>query len=114
MAVKRIRVSDDGHLDFAVDGPHQHPATALFDMFDQVCRTRTWPIYCPHCANSVIRRQPSMSSHSESEDSDKDNVPTARLNGHKQNEGGILANDGVIMGNNNGNLNIKNLILRGR
>ena len=32
VAIKRIRVSDDVNLDFAVDGPRQHPAVALFYM----------------------------------------------------------------------------------
>ena len=30
VVVKGIRVSQDGHLDFAVDGPEQRPVNALF------------------------------------------------------------------------------------
>ena len=55
VVVKRIRVSQDGHLDFAVDGPEQHPVDALFYMFNEVHRTGTWkPTYCLHCANNII------------------------------------------------------------
>ena len=54
---------------------------------------------------------------SESEDSDKDNVPTALLHRRRQEAASIVANDGVSIDNNNGNLNIKKLVLgllRGR
>ena len=114
VALKRIRVSDDGYLDFAVDGPEQHPVRALLYMFDEVRRTGTWePTYCPHCANSIVQRQRAgMFSQSESEDSDIDNVPAALPRGRRENAGGgIVANDGRFRGNNNGNLNIRNLIL---
>ena len=98
VVVKRIRVSDNGHFDFAVDGPEQHPVHALFYMFDEVLRTRTWkPTHCPHCAK---KHHPSYQS--ESEDSDKDFA--ALLHGRKQDARGNVANNGVFKGNNNGNL----------
>ena len=102
VVIKKIRVSHDGHFDFAVDGPEQHPVHALFYMFDEVLRTGTWkPTYCPHCANNIIQRH-RISWQSESEDSDIDNVPSALPRGRRQNAGGILANDGRFRGNNNG------------
>ncbi|XP_027357153.1 uncharacterized protein LOC113866522 [Abrus precatorius] len=51
-----IRVSDDGYLDLDVDGPIQHPTSALFYMFDEVTRTGLWkPTMCPHCA--AVKKQ---------------------------------------------------------
>ncbi|RZC02011.1 hypothetical protein D0Y65_017255 [Glycine soja] len=48
--VAKVRVSN-GQLDITVEGPEQHPASALFCMFDQVNRTGIWkPTMCPHCA----------------------------------------------------------------
>ena len=106
-------MSDDGHLDLAVDGPKQHPAAALFYMFDEVHRTGTWkPTYCPYCANSIIQRQRAgIFSQPDSEDSDIDYVPAALLRGRRQTSAGIVANDRMFRGNYNGNLNIRNLIL---
>ncbi|KAJ1384133.1 hypothetical protein SESBI_42788 [Sesbania bispinosa] len=111
--VVKIRVSTYGLLDYAVDGPIQHPSSALLYMFEQVSRTRTWkPTACPHCA--YIRKQPSLFSQSETESDDSDSFPPTRGHGPTQNAGTVLANDGVIRGNHNGNFNIKNFIFRGR
>ncbi|TKY44615.1 hypothetical protein E2542_SST30892 [Spatholobus suberectus] len=47
--VSKVRVSN-GKLDITVEGPEQHPASALLYMFDQVCRSGIWePTMCPHC-----------------------------------------------------------------
>ncbi|MED6122394.1 hypothetical protein PIB30_039326 [Stylosanthes scabra] len=109
--VKRIKAASSGSLDFAVDGPHLHPANALFYMYDEIIRSRK-PISCPHCANNIIQNL-RMSYPSESEDSDIDTavLPLCR----SQNGGGrgrsILENGGTVRGNYNGNLSIRNFIL---
>ncbi|XP_061355299.1 uncharacterized protein LOC133299821 isoform X2 [Gastrolobium bilobum] len=110
--VVKIRVLDDGTLNFDVEGPIQHPCSALFHMFDEVNRTRIWkPTSCPHCAN--IQRQRNF-MFSDSEDSDNNNnLPEARPRSRNQDSGSFLANDGVVKGNGNGNFTVKNLVLKG-
>ncbi|TKY49987.1 hypothetical protein E2542_SST27438 [Spatholobus suberectus] len=40
--------------DLQVEGPVFHPATSLFEMFDQVLRSGRWtPNACPHCATHI-------------------------------------------------------------
>ncbi|KAJ1384132.1 hypothetical protein SESBI_42787 [Sesbania bispinosa] len=95
----------------------QHPSSALLYMFEQVSRTQTWnPTACPHCAD--IRKQRSMFLHFETDQTesseDSDNFPPARRHGATQNAGSVLANDGVIKGNNNGNFNVRRFIFGGR
>lgn len=48
--VARIR-GEDGPGALKLEGPVFHPATALFEMFDNVLRSGSWtPNACPHCA----------------------------------------------------------------
>ncbi|KAJ1384136.1 hypothetical protein SESBI_42791 [Sesbania bispinosa] len=105
-----IRVSEDGGLDYGVDGPVQHPSSALLYMFGEVSRTRTWkPEACPHC------KQRSMFSQSESEDNESTSHLPPRYHGTMQNPQSFLANDGVVRGNNNGNFFVRHLnLLKGR
>ncbi|MED6122390.1 hypothetical protein PIB30_039323 [Stylosanthes scabra] len=110
--VKRIKAASSGSLDFAVDGPHLHPANALFYMYDEIIRSRK-PISCPHCANNIIQNL-RMSYPSESEDSDIDTavLPLGRSQNAAAGGGrSILENGGTVRGNYNGNLNIRNLFL---
>lgn len=90
-------------LDFTVDGPIQHPSSDLLYMFEQVLKTGVWkPMACPHCA-TIQSQSSDISRQSESEDNDS--IPLARLlRGPKQDARSVIANDGVIRGNNNGNL----------
>ncbi|RDX64467.1 hypothetical protein CR513_56978, partial [Mucuna pruriens] len=84
--VAKIRASN-GNLDMKVEGPEQHPASALFYMFDEVNKTGKWePTMCPHCLN--VRRQRSQQSDSE----DSDSVPAAQPRGSRQNSS--ISNDG--------------------
>jgi len=65
--VVKIGLSD-GNFDITVEGPEQHPASALLYMFDEVNRSGIWkPSMCPHCGN--VRRNMS-SSQTDSEESD--------------------------------------------
>ena len=42
----------NGVLDFSVDGPVEHPSSALIYMIEEVTRTGTWKLSaCPHCKN---------------------------------------------------------------
>ncbi|XP_068503437.1 uncharacterized protein [Phaseolus vulgaris] len=57
----------NGELDFSVDGPVEHPSSALLYMIDEVIRTGTWKLSsCPHCKNIQSQRR----WLSETEDSD--------------------------------------------
>jgi len=56
-----------GHLDFSVDGPVEHPSSALLYMIEEVIQARTWKRpACPHCKTIQSQRR----WLSESEDSD--------------------------------------------
>ncbi|QHO13514.1 hypothetical protein HN51_070999 [Arachis hypogaea] len=116
MQVKRIKAKScddgDGRLDCTVDGPHLHPAHALFYMYDEIVRTRN-PTCCPHCANNILQTL-RMSCPSEGEDSDIDTFVTPFRQSHNVRARGasILENAGRVRGNYNGSLNIRNFILR--
>lgn len=99
-----IRVLDDD-LDVSMKGPIEHPTLALLQMFQQVSRTWSWKwTACSHCAAQIHMQQ----SETENDDEEMKNLLSSREIG-----GIILANQGVINGNNNGNLVVKNLFLRG-
>ncbi|KAK2397832.1 hypothetical protein QL285_059370 [Trifolium repens] len=109
-AIVKIQASeDDTGLDFEVEGPTQHPATALFYMFDEVRKTGIWkPTSCPHCAK--IKRQQQQHNRmpwQQSETEDSDNFRPPRRNVPKQMGGSVIANDGAIKGNHNGNVIVR-------
>ncbi|KAL9324589.1 hypothetical protein ACSQ67_009446 [Phaseolus vulgaris] len=80
----------DGKFDITVEGPEQHPVSALLYMFDEVNRSGIWKAsMCPHCGN--IRRSMS-SSQSDSEDS----------YGRQRNAVRIYNGDGKFNGHANG------------
>ncbi|XP_014507526.1 uncharacterized protein LOC106767198 [Vigna radiata var. radiata] len=72
----------NGQLDYSVDGPVEHPSSALLYLIEEVCRTGTWkPSACPHCKN--IQSQQRRLLLSESEDSET-NLPTLPSYGGQQ------------------------------
>ncbi|WVZ15914.1 hypothetical protein V8G54_013480 [Vigna mungo] len=71
-AVVKIGVVN-GKLDYSVDGPVQHPSSAIVYMIEEVSRTGKWKSSaCPHCRNIQSQQRRWVS---ESEDSDN-NLPT--------------------------------------
>ncbi|KAL9324614.1 hypothetical protein ACSQ67_009471 [Phaseolus vulgaris] len=66
----------NGKFDITVEGPQQHPVSALLYMFDEVNRTGIWkPTMCPHCDH---KRRGKMFWQSDSEDSDSVSIPVPR------------------------------------
>lgn len=108
--VVKIRVSDNGYftyLDFTIDGPVQHPSSALFYMFEEVERTRVWEaMACPHCAN-IQRQRRWMLWQSESEDSDS--LPPARAGYYGRGQQNAR-NNGVFVGDANGSIFENNIM----
>ncbi|XP_061357760.1 uncharacterized protein LOC133302052 [Gastrolobium bilobum] len=97
--------SDNGGLDFDVEGPTQHPSSALFYMFDEVKRTKNWkPTSCPHCANTQTQCSGMLSERTE----DSNNDPPVARTHHAR---AFLANEGTVIGDNNGNVNVNKLII---
>lgn len=105
----KIRVSNGAlfgidELDFTVDGPVQHPSSALLYMIEEVTRTKMWtPRACPHCAN--IQRQRRWQSESD----DSDNLPVAPGHGHGNSQN--ARNHGVFNGDGNGSNYERNIML---
>ncbi|KAK7364036.1 hypothetical protein VNO80_12370 [Phaseolus coccineus] len=96
--VVKVGVSD-GKFDITVEGPEQHPVSALLYMFDEVKRSGIWkPSMCPHCSN-IWRKQSRMFWQSDSEDSD--GVPLPPHHGSQKNAA-TNANDGRFKGHANG------------
>ncbi|KAL9324612.1 hypothetical protein ACSQ67_009469 [Phaseolus vulgaris] len=84
----------NGQLDFSVDGPVEHPSSALVYMIQEVIRTGTWKLSsCPHCKNIQSQRR----WLSESEDSDTTLPPPPRYGGSQN-----AANMGRFNGDGNG------------
>ncbi|WJX25916.1 hypothetical protein P8452_14904 [Trifolium repens] len=108
-AIVKIQASEeDIGLDFEVEGPTQHPATALFYMFDEVRKTGIWkPTSCPHCAKIKKQQQHNRMPWQQSETEDSDNFRPPRRNVPKQMGGSVIANDGAIKGNHNGNVIVR-------
>ncbi|CAJ2636763.1 unnamed protein product [Trifolium pratense] len=100
----------DNVLDLSWKGPSEHPSFALFEMFRQISRTWTWKwTACPHCAAQTHIQQFQTETENDDEESNYLQQPRQIVMG-----GNILANQGVIKGNNNGNFFVKQLnILRG-
>jgi len=87
----------NGRLDFGVDGPVEHPSSALLYMIEEVIRTATWnPSACPHCKNIQSQRRRRLS---ESEDSEAP-FPAPPRYGGSQN----TANMGRFNGDANGSI----------
>ncbi|ESW24857.1 hypothetical protein PHAVU_004G166500 [Phaseolus vulgaris] len=86
----------NGGLDFSVEGPVEHPSSALVFMIEEVIRTGTWKLSsCPHCKNIQCQRR----LRSESEDSDA-TPPTPSSHGTQRN----VTNRGEFNGDGNGNI----------
>ncbi|KAK7364017.1 hypothetical protein VNO80_12339 [Phaseolus coccineus] len=84
----------NGVLDFSVDGPVEHPTSALIYMIEEVTRTGTWKLSaCPHCKNNQWKQRRWLS---ESEDSDTP-LPPPRCGGSQN-----AANMGQFNGDGNG------------
>ncbi|XP_014507639.1 uncharacterized protein LOC106767294 [Vigna radiata var. radiata] len=76
----------NGGLDYNVDGPVEHPTSALVYMIEEVVRTVKWkPSACPHCKNILSQQRRWVS---DSEDSDT-NLPTPPSYGGQQNASNI-------------------------
>jgi len=96
--VAKFGVSN-GKLDITVEGPEQHPVSALLYMFDEVNRSGIWkPSMCRHCYN-IGKKHNRMFWQSDSEDSD--GVPLPPHLGSQKNAASI-ANDGRFRGHGNG------------
>jgi hypothetical protein len=94
-------------FDVSWKGHFEHPSLALFEMFQQVARTWTWKwTACPHCAAQTHRQQ--FETETENDDEERNYLQQPMQIG-----GNILANQGVIKGNNNGNFFVNQLILGG-
>ena len=94
----KIGVSN-GKFDVTVEGPEQHPVSALLYVFAEVSRTGIWkPTMCPHCHH---KRRGKMFWQSDSEDSDSVSIPVPRAT--PKNARGV-SNGGRFQGNGNGNI----------
>lgn len=97
----------NNNIDVSWKGYYEHPSRALFQMFEQVTRTWIWKwTLCPHCAAQTHIRQ--FDTETENDDEERHYLQCPRQIG-----GNILANQGVINGNNNGNILVNKLIVRG-
>jgi hypothetical protein len=101
-------------LDVSWKGPFEHPSLVLLHMFQQVSRTMTWKwTESPHCANATERRQRSGVNGKQVEtETENDDEERNYLQWLSQIGGTILANQGVIKGNYNGNFFVNQLILK--
>jgi len=60
---------NNGVLDFSVDGPEEHPTSALLFMIEEVIQTASWnPSACPHCKNIQSQRRRWLSESEEDSD----------------------------------------------
>jgi len=84
-----------------VDGPEQHPSSALLYMFDEVSRKGYWyRKMCPHCAKFGALWQ--------SESEETDNTPKGISNGGSGKNARVISNGGKFGGDGNGNFYEKN------
>ncbi|KAK7364023.1 hypothetical protein VNO80_12345 [Phaseolus coccineus] len=108
--VAKIR-SIGGNLTIMVDGPEQHPSSALLYMFDEVSRNGYWyREMCPHCAKNP-KKQNGALWQSESEVTD--NTPRGPSLGGSGKKSRVISNGGMFAGDGNSNFyerNIFNLI----
>ena len=112
-----ITVLNNNGLDVSMKGPSEHPSMTLLQMFQQVSTTRIWKWKaCPDGGVVTQRRQhfckdrqlveiePETETDTENDDEER-NDPQL----HIQIGGCIIKNQGVIKGNNNGNVFAKYL-----
>jgi len=106
--VAKFRVSN-GKFQITVEGPEQHPVSALLYMFDQVHRTETWkPTMCPHCDHKRRGKLFWQSNSEDSEDSESVSMPLPRAT--PRNSRGV-SNGGRFQGNGNGNIFENNVMV---
>ena len=112
--VVNVRVLNND-LDVFSDGSNGNTSISYLNMFQEVSRTRTWKwMSCPCNAAETERREcrgvtgKQFKAETETDDEEGTYLPRS-----KQIGGSILANPGVINGNNNGNLIVKKLFLGG-
>ncbi|WVZ15915.1 hypothetical protein V8G54_013481 [Vigna mungo] len=104
--VAKIRLSG-GSLTVMVDGPEQHPSSALLYMFDEVSRNAFWHRdMCPHCAKTP-KKQNGELWQSESEDSDS--TPKGVSQGGSGKNVRVISNGGKFGGDGNGNFYERNV-----
>ena len=102
-------------LDVSMKGPYEHPSMTLLQMFQQVSRTRIWKWKaCPDSGAVTQRRQHYYENRQLVEiepetETENDDVERNDPQLHMQIGGSIVNNQGVINGNNNGNVFIKYL-----
>lgn len=110
-----ITVLNNNGLDVSMKGPFEHPSMTLLQMFQQVSTTRIWNWKaCPDSGAVTQRRQHyyenrqliEIESETETENDDEERND---LQLHMQIGGSIVNNQGVINGNNNGNVFTKSL-----
>lgn len=113
-----IRVLNND-LDVFSSGSNGNTSISFLEMFQEVSKTRTWKwMTCPYYVAETERRERSgvtgkqFKAESETDDDDDDDEGTYPQRS-KQIRGSILANPGVIKGNNNGNLVVNKLFLGG-
>jgi len=105
--VAKIR-SNGGNLSVMVDGPEQHPSSALLYMFDEVSRNGIWyHEMCPHCAKNP-KKQNEEWEQSESEDTDSSPKAPSLLGGSTKNAR-VISNGGKFGGDGNGNFYERNI-----
>ena len=101
-----IRVLNN-NIDVSLKGYYEHPCWPLFQMFEQVTRTWIWKwTACPHCDAQTHIRQ--FDTEIVNDDEERNYLQCPR-----QIAENILANQGVIKGNNNRNFLVNRLFLRG-
>ncbi|KAK7364016.1 hypothetical protein VNO80_12337 [Phaseolus coccineus] len=104
--IAKIR-SIRGNLTIMVDGPEQHPSSALLYMFDEVSRNGYWyREMCPHCAK-IPKKKNGALWQSESEDTD--NTPKGTSIGGSGKTARVISNGGKFGGDGNGNFYEKNI-----
>jgi hypothetical protein len=94
----------NNEFDVSWRGYSEHPSFALLEMFDQVYKTWNWKwTSCRHCAAQTHTQQ------FETETENNDDEERNNLQQPTQIIESILTNKGVIIGNNNANLIVKQL-----
>jgi len=109
-----IRVLNND-LDVFFSGSNDHTSIAFLGMFQEVSCTRTWKwMACPYYVAEIERRERSgVTGKQFKDETETDDEEETCLQWSKQIGGSILANPGVIKGNNNGNLVVNKLFLGG-
>lgn len=110
--VVKIRVLDNGKLDFKIDGPIQHPSSDLFYMFEKVKRSGRWtPTSCPHCAEIQIQKQRRWMSPCQSDSEDGDGYLPAASGRHGSSQQQMARNNGQFAGDGSGSIYERNMMI---